>query len=62
MVAIASFVDTSRSNGRYALAGPAFAEKDLPCVPRGGVGFGIRTLVTYLQALWPRSSCSVQGA
>jgi leucyl aminopeptidase len=33
------------------IAGPAFAEKDLPYVPRGGTGFGIRTLVNYLQSL-----------
>jgi leucyl aminopeptidase len=33
------------------IAGPAFAEKDLPYTPRGGTGFGIRTLVNYLQSL-----------
>ncbi len=30
------------------IAGPAFAEKDLPYAPRGGTGFGVRTLVRYL--------------
>jgi len=33
------------------IAGPAFAEKDLPYIPRGGTGFGVRTLTAYLQAL-----------
>ena len=31
------------------IAGPAFAEKDLPHAPRGGTGFGVRLLVRYLQ-------------
>ena len=30
------------------IAGPAFAEKDLPYIPKGGTGFGVRTLVRYL--------------
>jgi len=30
------------------IAGPAFAEKDLPYIPKGGTGFGVRTLVQYL--------------
>ncbi|MGH7960297.1 MAG: leucyl aminopeptidase, partial [Candidatus Binatia bacterium] len=30
------------------IAGPAFAEKDGPYIPKGGTGFGVRTLVRYL--------------
>jgi leucyl aminopeptidase len=33
------------------IAGPAFAEKDLPHAPRGGTGFGVRLLVHYLREL-----------
>jgi len=33
------------------IAGPAFAEKDLAYAPRGGTGFGLRTLVTFLTSL-----------
>ena len=33
------------------IAGPAFTERDLPYCPRGGTGFGIRTLVRYLRSL-----------
>lgn len=33
------------------IAGPAFAEKDLAYTPKGGTGFGIRTLVNFLGAL-----------
>ncbi len=33
------------------IAGPAFAEKDQPYTPKGGSGFGIRTLLSYLAAL-----------
>jgi leucyl aminopeptidase len=33
------------------IAGPAFAEKDLPYTPKGGTGFGIRTLVNFLTGL-----------
>jgi leucyl aminopeptidase len=31
------------------IAGPAFAEKDMPLTPLGGVGFGVRMLLHYLQ-------------
>lgn len=30
------------------IAGPAFSERDLPYIPRGGTGFGVRTLVRYV--------------
>jgi leucyl aminopeptidase len=33
------------------IAGPAFLEKGLPYAPKGGTGFGVRTLVRYLTAL-----------
>ena len=33
------------------IAGPAFAEKDLPWTPKGGTGFGVRTLVSFLTSL-----------
>jgi leucyl aminopeptidase len=33
------------------IAGPAFADKDWPYCPKGGTGFGVRTLVRYLMSL-----------
>jgi leucyl aminopeptidase len=33
------------------IAGPAFAESDTVLCPRGGTGFGVRTLLVYLSAL-----------
>lgn len=33
------------------IAGPAFAEKDWAYCPKGGTGFGVRTLVRYLMSL-----------
>lgn len=33
------------------IAGPAFAEKESPYIPKGGVGFGVRTLVRYVMGL-----------
>ncbi len=33
------------------IAGPAFAEKAKPLAPRGGTGFGIRVLLSYLSSL-----------
>jgi leucyl aminopeptidase len=32
------------------IAGPAFADKDLPLAPRGATGYGVRLLVEYLRA------------
>ncbi len=32
------------------IAGPAFAEKSMPYAPRGGTGFGIRSLVSYIES------------
>ncbi len=33
------------------IAGPAFTDKDLPYAPKGGTGFGVRTLLRYLAEL-----------
>ena len=33
------------------IAGPAFAEKELPTCPKGGTGFGVRTLLKFLSTL-----------
>jgi leucyl aminopeptidase len=33
------------------IAGPAFAEKENAYIPKGGVGFGVRTLVHYVMSL-----------
>jgi leucyl aminopeptidase len=33
------------------IAGPAFLDKGLPYAPKGGTGFGVRTLLAYLAAL-----------
>jgi leucyl aminopeptidase len=33
------------------IAGPAFLEKGLPYAPKGGTGFGVRTLVRYVMTL-----------
>jgi leucyl aminopeptidase len=33
------------------IAGPAFSERDFPQAPRGGTGFGVRTLVNFLMGL-----------
>ena len=33
------------------IAGPAYADRDWPGCPKGGTGFGVRTLVRYLQSL-----------
>lgn len=33
------------------IAGPAFAEKTVPYCTRGGTGFGVRTILSYLESL-----------
>lgn len=33
------------------IAGPAFAESDTPMAPKGGTGFGVRTLLRFLSTL-----------
>lgn len=32
------------------IAGPAFAEKEIPTCPKGGTGFGVRTLLRFLSS------------
>ena len=32
------------------IAGPAFSEKDSAYIPKGGTGFGVRTLLRYLMS------------
>lgn len=44
------FVDGA-SWAHLDIAGPAFTDKDGPYCPRGGTGFGVRTLVRYLMSL-----------
>ncbi|MGH7899704.1 MAG: leucyl aminopeptidase, partial [Candidatus Binatia bacterium] len=44
------FVDGA-SWAHLDIAGPAFADKDLPYCPRGGTGFAVRTLIRYLTSL-----------
>jgi leucyl aminopeptidase len=36
------------------IAGAAFTDKDLPYAPKGGVGFGTRTLLAYVLAAGSR--------
>ena len=38
------------------IAGVAFTERDLPCTPRGAVGFGVRLLTRYVLAAAGRSA------
>jgi leucyl aminopeptidase len=44
------FVD-SGAWAHLDIAGPAFADKDWAYCPKGGTGFGVRTLVRYLMSL-----------
>lgn len=53
-IAAALFLEEFVSDVPWAhldIAGPAFAEKDNPYIPKGGVGFGVRTLVRYVIGL-----------
>jgi leucyl aminopeptidase len=45
------FVDGAAAWAHLDIAGPAFADKDWAYCPRGGTGFGVRTLVRYLTSL-----------
>ena len=50
-ITAALFLEEFVGNVHWAhldIAGPAFAERDLPYTPKGGTGFGVRTLVRYL--------------
>lgn len=35
----------------FDIAGPSFAEKDLPLAPYGGTGFGVRMIIDYLVSM-----------
>src|SRR5262245_35884208 len=43
------------------IAGPAFADKELPLAPRGATGYGVRLLVEYLRRLTPEASQASRG-
>jgi leucyl aminopeptidase len=46
------FVDPKTAWAHLDIAGPAYAEKETrPDVPFGGTGYGVRTLLRYLQSL-----------
>ncbi len=44
------------------IAGVAFTERDLPCTPRGAVGFGVRLLTRYVLAVAEHAASEDQGA
>lgn len=48
---LSEFVDGKVPWAHIDIAGPAFAEKDLPLAPRGGTGFGVRLALEYLKQL-----------
>ena len=45
------FIEKDRAWAHLDIAGPAWLSKDLPEVPKGGTGFGVRTLLYYLYGL-----------
>ncbi len=45
---LAEFVPLGIPWAHLDIAGPAFAEKDAPLTPKGGTGFGVRMLLTWL--------------
>ncbi|MCE3234257.1 MAG: leucyl aminopeptidase [Vampirovibrio sp.] len=45
------FVDKNRAWAHLDIAGPAWITADVPEVPKGGSGFGVRTLLYYLYNL-----------
>ncbi len=50
-ITAALFLKEFTRNRKWAhldIAGAAFTEKDLPCCPKGGTGFAVRTLLEYL--------------
>jgi leucyl aminopeptidase len=47
---IGAFVKDTLPWAHLDIAGPAFAEKDELLTPYGGTGFGVRTLLSYLQS------------
>jgi len=53
-ITAALFLRAFVGDARWAhldIAGPAFAEKPFPYAQRGGTGFGIRTLLSYIDSL-----------
>ncbi len=42
------FIDEGRKWVHLDIAGPAYTDKDVPEVPKGGTGVGVRTLLYYL--------------
>lgn len=48
---VGEFVDEGRNWAHIDIAGPAFGSQDFPEVPKGGSGFGVRTLLYYLYNL-----------
>ena len=44
------FIENGQKWAHLDIAGPAYTDKDTPEVPKGGTGFGIRTLMNYLLA------------
>ncbi len=45
------FIDEGRTWAHMDIAGPAYINYDYPEIPKGGSGFGVRTLVYYLANL-----------
>ncbi|HEY9746307.1 MAG TPA: leucyl aminopeptidase, partial [Oculatellaceae cyanobacterium] len=45
------FIDKDRAWVHLDIAGPAWSTSDQPEVPKGGTGFGVRTLLYYLYGL-----------
>lgn len=45
------FIDKNRAWAHLDIAGPAWSTSDQPEVPKGGTGFGVRTLLYYLYSL-----------
>ncbi|WP_373531597.1 leucyl aminopeptidase [Vampirovibrio sp.] len=46
-----AFVDKNRAWAHLDIAGPAWVTSDVPETPKGGTGFGVRTLLYYLYNL-----------
>ncbi len=45
------FVPNDQPWAHLDIAGPAFAEKDSPFTPKGGTGYGVRLLLSYLSSI-----------
>jgi leucyl aminopeptidase len=42
------FIEGQQAWVHLDIAGPAYSSKETPEVPKGGTGFGVRTLLYYL--------------